>query len=605
MPRLSLDAELDRLLAESQDEARFTELSIVLRRLLISPQVPPKTKLFDDAGNEWLAGDERDHVQPVACPKSRQALPGTRLRWAGGETFLIAHEVLRAGGVWDNITRDWKREPDGERCRAENPVIIDLQESQLDAAVWFAERLKAFRERKQHQHCVGLLLDDRRGGKSFICNVFVTCVAVDVPRVDGQPTEIWVVTQSIPARDELDEYTKAVIRLDWARYRELPKRMWTYRHGSKVHMKTTDDPESLRVGRVDLAFFNEAALLPESGYEIALRATQDKGGFMLLASNRPKRAKGRWVVRLWEGSERDAREGQQPSVKLLKVPPALNTAIDHSAKAGIARAIMYTRDDDDESDLDEGLVLEAGRKLLAPPWDDNQHLRPLPAVGVIDVTADVIRRVYGVRPGVGEYQYIAGADFQNQCACAVFKLLAQPSKPEEFAMWCVGAIFLTDKDNGDEDSLCDAILSLGITQSQVLLIGDSSGMFQNGRHDQGLVSFIKIQKRGFEITAPTRKKGATGLYPKNPDVEASLMRFRKWIAGGRFYISTAPEAGKMAMAMKRCDAYLDKYNNLRPRGKWAHLVDCARYPQWWLSEKLAGVSGEVPNYVKGAGQVRR
>jgi hypothetical protein len=82
--------------------------------------------------------------------------------------------------------------------------------------------------------------------------------------------------------------------------------------------------------------------------------------------------------------------------------------------------------------------------------------------------------------------------------------------------------------------------------------------------------------------------------------------FRKWIAGGRFYVSTAPEAGKMALAMKRCDAFVDRYGSLRPRGKWAHLVDCARYPLWWLTEQTAGVSGEVPAYVKTAqGQARR
>jgi len=607
VPRLSLDAELDRLLAESQDEARFTDISIVLRRLTISPQVPPGTKLTDAEGHEWIAGEERLKSQPVAgCQlgQSRTAKPGTPLRWSGGESFLVVEEVLRAGGCWDNLRKDWRRDGEGNRVKAENPVIVDLQESQLDAATWFNERLKAFRERRKHAHCVGLLLDDRRGGKSFICNLFVHCAAVDCPKVDGSPTELWVITQSIPARDELDEYTRAVIRPAWAKYRELPKRIWHYRHGAKVHMKTTDDPESLRVGRVDWAFFNEAALLPESAYEITLRATQDKAGAVLLASNRPKRNKGRWVIRLWEGAEKDEREGQIPSVKLLRVPPSLNTAIDHSAKAGIARAIMYSKDDDDETQIDEGLILEAGRKLLAPPWDDAQHLRPLPLVGVHDVTGQVIQRIFGSRPGSSGFEYIAGADFQQQCACAIFKLLAQPGKPDEFAMWCVAAIFLTDRDNGDEDNLCDAILAHGITSDKVLIIGDSSGRFQNGRHDQGLVSFNMIKRRGFEITGPTKKKTPQATYPKNPDVEASLMRFRKWIAGGRYYVSSAPEASKMALAMKRCDAYADRYGSLKARGKWAHLIDCARYSQWWLSENLQAMSGEVPGYVKTAGQRR-
>lgn len=606
MPRLSLDAELDRLLAESSDASRYTELSIVLRRLTVTPHVPAGSRLTASDGNVWIAGEEREGVVPVATSvpgQSRSASAGAVLRTANGaEVELVVEEVLRVGGVWDNLGRDWRRDESGARLRAPHPVVVDLQESQLDAARWFAGRLAAFRERRRHDHCVGLLLDDRRGGKSFVCTLFILCAAVDVPMVNGTPCELWIVCQSHPARDEIDEIIRGILPSSWAKYRELPKRVWTFVSGAKVHMKTTDDPESLRVGRVDWGFFNEAALMPESAYDITLRGTQDRGGCVLLASNRPRRSKGRWVIRLWEGAEKDARDGLVPAVKLLRVPPSLNTAIDHEAKAGIARAILYAKDVDDESQLDEGLILEAGQKLLAPPWEDAQHIRPLPTVGVMDVTADVTRRLYG-----RSFPFLAGADFQAQCAAAVFRLLAPSGRPDEFAMWCVAAIFLTDRDNGDEDDLADALIAGGFTGDKVLLIGDSSGRWQSGRHDLGLVSFNCLKRRGFEITGPTRKKTETAQYPKNPDVEASLMRLRKWIAGGRFYVSTNPEAGKMALAAKRCDAYLDRYGNLRPRGRWAHLVDCARYPQWWLTERLAATvaPADLPSYVTQATTRRR
>jgi hypothetical protein len=211
VPRLSLDAELDRLLAESQDAARFTELSIVLRRLTCSPQVPPGTRLKGEDDKDWVAGEERLGSQPVAScipGHSRNAKPGAKLKHAGGETFLISAEILRVGGVWDNLKRDWRKDDSGARVHAQDPIIVDLQESQLDATKWFAERLAAFRERRKHPQCVGLLLDDRRGGKTFICTLFMLCAAVDVPTMNGDPCELWIITQSHPARDEIDQTIK-------------------------------------------------------------------------------------------------------------------------------------------------------------------------------------------------------------------------------------------------------------------------------------------------------------------------------------------------------------------------------------------------------------
>jgi len=211
------------------------------------------------------------------------------------------------------------------------------------------------------------------------------------------------------------------------------------------------------------------------------------------------------------------------------------------------------------------------------------------------ITMESAERKKGEEHLYREEKYAAVYEI-NMLRC-IFCGLCEEACPKE-------AIFLTDRDNGDEDNLCDAILAHGITSDKVLIIGDSSGRFQNGRHDQGLVSFNMIKRRGFEITGPTKKKTPQATYPKNPDVEASLMRFRKWIAGGRYYVSSAPEASKMALAMKRCDAYADRYGSLKARGKWAHLVDCARYSQWWLSENLQTISGEIPGYVKTAGQRR-
>lgn len=595
MPRLSLDAELDRLLAESQDATRFRDLALRLRRLTLSRPVPPDTRLAAAGGVPFVAGEVgRDGAQPVWSEDvgaSTKVPAGAPLRWEGGEAELLAEVVLEAGGVWDSLKKAWRLDAAGQRVPARDPVVVDLQESQLDAARWFAERLAAFRDRRLHPHVAGLLFDDRRGGKTFVATVLLLCALIDVPTVDGLPLECWLVTQTQAARDEIEVALRAIVPGGWFTFRELPKRLFTFAHGSKLHCKTTDDVETLRVGRCDFAFLNESALLPEAAYDIVGRALQDKSGAMLLTTNRPKRRKGNWVTRVWEAAERDAREGKEPAVKLLRVPPGKNAAISQGAKSTILRAIAYARDPDAADTTDEGMIAEVGETVCSPMWDDARHIRTLPDVGLVDVTAEITKRLYG-----RAYELVVGADFQQECAATAFRLMAPGGDLAAVQFWATGAWFLSG--GGDEDDLMDAMEADRVTADRCVVVGDCSGQWQKGNHGFGPVSFAAFKRRGWDIVGVTRKKTEKGQFPKNPDVAQSTGRLRRLIAEDRLFCT--PEAGVLSRSLRKCEAKRDRFGNVRAKQNtsFSHPLDTARYVVWWVTARPEELSqSKLPSYV--------
>lgn len=527
-------------------------------------------------------------IAPHELGGAKGLLGGIALKSDDGaiEARLVATELLRAGGRWDQRRRRWETDEAGRRLPAtEGVVVVDVQESQLEAVRWAAERIAALRDRREHPESVALLYDDRRGGKSYICCVVMIAAALDVGELDGLPFEGWLVCQTQAARDELDVIIRSLLPQSWYTYRELPKRVYSLGNGSKIHCKTTDNPESLRVGKVDVVFLNEGALLPEAAYEIALRGTQDRAGFMVIATNRPRRAQGAWVARIADAADRELREGKRPACKVIRVPPSKNAAISQTAKSTIARAILMARDPDEGAELDESLILEAGDFAYSPPFDEAKHRLGAP-FGFDDITMDVTRELCG-RP----YQHIVGADFQRQCAAVVFKIMR---RDDQWYMWAVSGYFFAD--GGDENDLIEALTTGGFNPGNTLVCGDCSGAWQKGDHGYGPVSFVPFEKAGYHITTPTKKKTADAKFAKNPDVCQSVAKLRKLIADGRFFVH--PDAPGVAIAMRKCAARKDAYGNLRPRGIHAHIGDCCRYVAWYLLSRNATASpAALPSYV--------
>jgi len=583
MPRLSIERRLERQLAESSEAQRFTDMSAVVRRLhLGSANVPEKTVLLDERGGEWKAGEVTADgylpVSSVVVGYSRKAKVGDRLHWSGGSVELCADTVLHMGGVWDHLAQRFRTGEDGQRDRGKGALVIDAMESQLSALAWLVERIEAFRDKRPHPQAAGLLYDDRRGGKSFVALLGVVLSCLECPHIDGSPIECRVVTQTIGARDELDEVFAFLNLkgLGWANFSELPKRMWRFVTGAKIRFLTTDNSDTTLEGRMDIVFLNEAALFTRNVYEQIIRATQDRRGFGVLATNKPKKPRGNWVSLMWQGAQRDEAEGNIPAVACLRVNPRDNASVNQEAKGPIARSILYARGGEDD-DIDEGTIAEAGVKLFSPPWDEALHCLPLPELGLVDITEEYTRTAYGKG-----FPFIVGHDYQYQCAGSAWRLFAPGGDPQLVQMWCMWARWLNE--DGDENDLLDEMEASGFNSQNCLVIPDCSGGSQGGQHKHGVEppSFDRLRHRGYHLQEPTEKRGAQSKHAKNPPVATSLMRCRKWIADGRVFVAKTQDAAKMSRAFLRCDAYQDKFGDLRAKGSWAHLIDTFRYPQWWV-----------------------
>ena len=69
------------------------------------------------------------------------------------------------------------------------------------------------------------------------------------------------------------------------------------------------------------------------------------------------------------------------------------------------------------------MILEADAKLCAPPFEVEKHVRSLPLFGLLDVTAEVTKRLHGKG-----YAFIVGADFQQQNAATAFRVMARDAQ---------------------------------------------------------------------------------------------------------------------------------------------------------------------------------
>lgn len=597
MPRLSIDTKLDRLLAESVETTRYTDYSAVVRRLHLGQQnVPVGTKLRDRLEQEWLVGDRDalDNTLPVATTAagaSRKIAAGEQLRDEAGNTYTLCADVLmHVGGVWDKQRREFKRELDGSRDRGRGVMVVDAQESQVSAFRWLAGRLAAFRDGKQHPQCAGMCFDDRRGGKTYYIVVAVILTCLECPTVAESPIEARIVTQTVQSRNEIDEiFDSLIIDRGWGIRREQPMRQVCFATGAKVQFLTTDNVDTLLAGRMDIVALNEAALFPRKVYEKTVRATQDRRGFVLLATNTPEgNGKGNWTALLVEGLEKDIADGLTPAVQRLRVESVKNAAVPQDAKAPIFRSIRYARGDE-EATIDDGIVKEAGQKLFSPPYDPSKHHVPLPQLGYTDITADFTERVMGRR-----YDYVCGQDYQWDCTATAWKLLAPSGEWAKMQLWCVFAIWMDGKaaTSGDrslpEDDLLDAVEAAGYTADNTLIIPDCSAGSQGARHKHGIEppTIEILNRRRWAFDYPSEKRNMDSVHPRNPLEGASNMACRKWLKEDRIYVASGDDAYKMHKALVKCDAFIDAKGNLRAKSSWAHLIDTMRYVQWWAQRRL-------------------
>jgi hypothetical protein len=598
MPTASLNLRLDRLLRESTDAGRYRDLGITIRALTVDPPVAEKTLLRDATGELWQAGPVGDEVvgkvaQVVWSKKrghSTTIADGAVLTAADGSTTrLVAETLIAAGGLLDVQKQTYRTGPDGRRLPAEHPIIIDATAAQSPIVRWAAGRIAALRDQREHPHMGAVIWDDRRGGKTWISTVLIFATLIEVPTIDGQKTEGWLITQDANARNEIEQQIKDCFP-GWATFREKPARLFQLVNGAKLLCKTTTDDETLQVGRVDVIFANELALMPESSFDISTRGLQDKDGFWIGTTNLPRKKRGNWVNRLWQSAETEAREGSEPAVALLRCPEALNPYADKKARGKIARAQAYARDPDAANDFDQGMITGTERTVCAPMWSD-KYIAPLPQIGMQDVTAIVSKRLFG-----RGFDTLIGGDFQQDCAATAIKLLAPDGDLEKMQFHVVDAWY-----GGNEDEIIDTMESSGYAPGRALLIGDCSGAWQGSSRKYGApTSYTVFKRRNWEITTVTQKRGEASEHPKNPDVARSIGQLRKMIETGRVWVS--PSAKIMSTSLKKCEARFDRFGNILPKAntKYSHSLDTLRYViHWCLARPVTLKPQEIPAYLQG------
>jgi hypothetical protein len=74
-------------------------------------------------------------------------------------------------------------------------------------------------------------------------------------------------------------------------------------------------------------------------------------------------------------------------------------------------------------------------------------------------------------------------------------------------------------------------------------------------------------------------------------------KLRTFIADGRFLVAAGEATAGLQKALLKCDARVDTYGNLRPKGIHAHLIDTCRYPLWFIATRIESVAMPVPSYV--------
>ena len=141
-------------------------------------------------------------------------------------------------------------------------VRIKMEESQVEFTRWFATYLRDLREGRPRDVSLALAAGDRRGGKTFGLLVCQLALMIDVPSIDGSSTVGWVVSANYTERDELDRTIRERIPAAWYTMRQAPQFSYRFAHGPVLKNVSADDPETLKRGRVDCAFYNEAQKLP-------------------------------------------------------------------------------------------------------------------------------------------------------------------------------------------------------------------------------------------------------------------------------------------------------------------------------------------------------
>lgn len=500
--------------------------------------------------------------------------------------------ILTAGGRWDKTYGRFGESPD----EATTSTVIALQESQLEAGAWGAEWLCDFREgirgtpaREVH---VAMLAGDRRGGKTFWAVAFVVAACIDVPVAPGQDTPLitWIVCKSFRERFEIEQWILNRIPAAWYRHRQAPEHEFQFIHGPTLRLLSADDPDSLKQGRVDIAFINEPQKIAARAVANAVLGASDLGGLVILAANPPSGSSGRgeWLFDLKEAIDdervslaRGARVDPL-GVRYFHVDSKKNKAIDQIARQQGGRIATII-----DPSLKAGDVEGEWRRpidLAAWEFDKHKHLQRAPQLGMRDVTREVASEQED-----GSWAVTAGIDFQNKphIIAAFARCFGDPDDP---VFWFVGEV-VGERRQSEEQFLerFEEYAELREwTRSSVLWIGDASSAWQGPRHafqEGERDSFSVFRDAGWTII-PSRPpaKGSKSGRGRNPEVGDRLQLANELLRRGRVFVD-AEACPWIAECFRHAQTKREDGKRKLVGDKYAHGFDAATYLLWRLSPR--------------------
>lgn len=585
MPAVGLYTELDRVAAALRPATRYQDLELVFRRLTVvgGDAVGGEIVTARDGTRLVLhAADDAMVAAPLRAGSTAHLQAGDELTDEHGRVYnLWVESIARFGGRWDHHLHTWAGP-------AVQPLVFDLQESQVPYARWFAGWHHAFKHRLPRDTSAVFLWGDRRGGKTWISLMLFIGFVLDLPTLQGEETVAWIVSVSIPEREELDRYMRTLLPADWYTFREVPKHQMILGNGGTITCLTTEDPETLKRGACDLVLLNEGAKMSSVPFENALPATRDRGGLVVISTNPPtySNPRGFWVADLKEMHEECETLGKPDGLHFVTVSSKLNVSLDSSASERVAAILRVVNPDRAEADA-EGRMIKRGDRAFRGHFQPVRHLKT--DVALPDITAVFTRQKVG-----RAFPYLMGSDFNAHPAMSgvVFRMFGTLDKP---VLLAVADLF----EMGDEDDLVDALEresdasgAQRFAPHNVLIVADSSAAWQSPSRVPGKTSEAVLRARGYTVVAPQEKKTAQGMAPKNPPIILTTNRVQAWLDDDRLLVHV--DAKRVQSCLRDCAAkkYGDK-NVTIPTGKHVHIADCIRYVVWYCSpqRRAAGQEG--------------
>lgn len=518
------------------------------------------------------------------CAVEKGATARRRWRVDTGDVAEDEQEILRLGGRWDRVKREWTDDPVAKVA----VLRITRGGAQEKAARWLATWFRA--------HIAGdwsafpraiwsvLLMGGRRSGKSHLA-----CIALVLYAIAYPGAVVWAIS---PTQEETAELEKALRKM-------MPSRWYTHRgtgagkvstftlpHGATIMLLSGFKASGLRRGRADLVLLNEGQNISHGAYVQVRAAVADTHGLVLIAANPPDKPQGRWVEEHYEGIVAGKIDGVEFGFNPEENPWVEIDAL-HSMAAEVDE-ITYDRDV-------LGLLRPIGN-VVFPQYSDRETRRAVPA-HFLDVTLEMTREVLG-----RALPWLVLMDFQAtpHMVGLVCKFFVDPDDAtRDPLLWVLAEV---TPENATEDDLVAALEEAdrwapsgyedgaGYRGDECAVVMDASGFWQDGPHTRGKTSDLALRAKGWRWLFKPQKDS-----DKNPDIMERVKsgRARLKTKDGRRHLFIAPTCSSTATAVK---SWENRNGVPYRRSTFAHVCDALTYGTYRFFGRPKKPKGPAPTY---------